>query len=213
MLMKTIRLLNFLFITFLINPSVIFCQSDSTTKTIRFHDTNTYIDIQFPQNVKPIITAQFWTYFNKTYWELRYNYEDRKTGSILLGRAIDLEQENLLQLIPTIGITFGNRLGISPGLTTVLESKQVRAFSQNQYFIGRKKYESFFLSWSAVLFRMKGALFLGISEQVLSSNGYPLQVLSTPVVSFKKLPWYIDFYYYNFWNNDKMIAIGIQNIL
>jgi hypothetical protein len=89
-------------------------------------------------------------------------------------------------------------------------STWIRGFSQNQYSIGLQTMNNFYFSWSAVVVRVKGKIFLGISEQIYAPIRNESQVLFAPMISLKLLPFVLEFFLYNFGKRNNLYAIGCQ---
>ena len=81
--------------------------------------------------------------------EARYNYEDRKTGSVFGGYLVDGGGKLTWSLTPMIGFVFGNTDGIAPGLETSLAWKKFDFYSESEYvFDFTAKENNFFYTWT-----------------------------------------------------------------
>ena len=71
------------------------------------------------------------SYFSPTFradrdWvhlEARYNYEDRKTGSLWFGYNLSFGEKLVLDVTPMVGGVFGNTTGVAPGYLFTLSYK------------------------------------------------------------------------------------------
>ena len=81
--------------------------------------------------------------------EVRYNYEDVKTASVFGGYRFETGQEFKLNVIPMLGIAFGNTDGIIPGLELELTWKKLDFYCESEYVIDFKGSENnYFYTWS-----------------------------------------------------------------
>jgi hypothetical protein len=77
--------------------------------------------------------------------EARYNYEDRKTGSIFGGYMFETGNKLVLTLTPMIGFVFGNTNGIAPGLEASLSWKKLDFYSETEFVVDFDGEENNFL--------------------------------------------------------------------
>lgn len=206
----------FLTILLLLSTSYIFSQTTipvNNKKDTVFHDPSTYIDFQFLKNDKPLITSQLWMYIKKMYIEARYNYEDRQTFSLYVGRSFKMGKDNVFEVIPMIGGSVGKFKGISPATTMILEAGWIRGFSQNQYSVNlAEKNQNFFFDWTALVVHTYKPIYLGVSLQNFALQNSKKQLYFGPMVSVKKLPVIIEVFAYNLYTNLPMWALGTQYI-
>lgn len=80
--------------------------------------------------------------------EVRYNYEDQRTGSVWGGYNFSFGQKLRLDITPMIGGVFGDTTGIAPGFELSLSYHKITLSSNGEYvFDTRNRNESFFYSW------------------------------------------------------------------
>src|SRR5262249_6569629 len=65
--------------------------------------------------------------------EARYNYEDRRTGSLWAGYNFSAGEKLLFRITPMIGGVFGRTTGIAPGCEASLSYKRVELSISNEY--------------------------------------------------------------------------------
>jgi hypothetical protein len=106
-------------------------------------------------------------YYRNMYAEARYNYEDLQTASLFAGYSFSDDAHAVnWELIPMLGIAFGNTKAILPGLTTNLSYKQINFSSQNEYAFDLDDEQSnFFYSWSELTYTLKPWFEPGIVAQ------------------------------------------------
>ena len=80
---------------------------------------------------------------------VRYNYEDRETGSVWLGCNFGGGDKIAWELTPMLGGVVGTTAGVAPGYTFSLSYWRLELASESEYVIdARDTAESFFYNWS-----------------------------------------------------------------
>jgi hypothetical protein len=78
----------------------------------------------------------------------RYNYEDKKTGSLWLGYNFSAGEKLVFEATPMIGGVFGTTTGLAPGYLASLSWKRIELSTEGEYVFDTKEYRgSFFYSW------------------------------------------------------------------
>lgn len=81
--------------------------------------------------------------------EARYNYEDRNTGSIWIGKNFGTGDSLVLEFSPILGGVFGDSNGIAPGYEGSLSWKKFELYSETEYLIDADDIaDSFLYNWS-----------------------------------------------------------------
>ena len=81
--------------------------------------------------------------------EARYNYEDRKTGSLWLGYTVGGGEEIEWEITPMLGGAFGRTAGIVPGYRGSVGWWRLTLSSEGEYLFDLDdESESFFYNWS-----------------------------------------------------------------
>jgi|GEM_PF-1456929 len=183
----------------------------SSFKEKKIHDSGVYSSFQFPYKSDLLLTPQAWIHFKKIYFEARYNYEAINTFSLYCGRSFLLGKNEGLEIIPGLGGSLGIFNGVSPYLGVNLGFNKITLFSQNQYSINTSCRDGdFFFSWSAIMYNAYKSVHFGVSEQVfVPVNGNAI-INYGPMLSLVNDPFSIEFYAYNFWDNNSMWAVGLQ---
>lgn len=65
--------------------------------------------------------------------EARYNYEDRKTGSVWAGYNFSAGEKLTFEITPMIGGIFGDTTGVAPGFEMTLGWRRLELYSESEY--------------------------------------------------------------------------------
>src|SRR5688572_8207402 len=83
------------------------------------------------------------------HFEARYNYEDRKTGSVWAGYNFEGGGTVAWEFTPMVGGVFGRTKGVAPGYTGSLSWWKLDFYSEGEYvFDAVQSSDSFFYNWS-----------------------------------------------------------------
>lgn len=127
---------------------------------------------------------------NRLHLEGRYNYEDRKTGSLFAGWRLEAGRKLQLAVTPMAGIVFGNTNGAAPGLELELNYKKFDYYSETEYVLDFSGLESNFLyTWGELGFSPVEPLRMGFVYQRtrLYHNDFEVQKGLFALFSFWKL--------------------------
>jgi hypothetical protein len=81
--------------------------------------------------------------------EGRYNYEDRETGSVFVGRNFEAGENVTLTAVPLFGLVFGNTNGIAPGAEIEIAWRRLSLYAESEYvFDLEESDDSFLYTWS-----------------------------------------------------------------
>jgi len=95
--------------------------------------------------LQPTVSAQR----GRLYFEGRYNYEERDTGSLFGGYQFSFGKEVTLDLTPMLGAVVGEVDGVAPALELDLNWKSLNYYSEMEYlFDFTDREENFFYAWS-----------------------------------------------------------------
>jgi hypothetical protein len=98
--------------------------------------------------------------------EGRYNYEDRRTGSLFVGSNYQIAEEPSLEITPMLGGVVGRTDGVAPGLIVELTWRLFDLHSESEYvFDLRDVNASFFYSWSELGAALGAHLRVGLAVQ------------------------------------------------
>ncbi len=209
---KTALFFNFIFLLTVISNSSHAQLSDVNSKApnTRFFNPNIYSILQIQNKTDPEITSIFWIYTKKLYFEAHYNYEERRTFSLSIGKSFKLGKKKELEIIPMLGGGIGQFNGILPSLSLVYEGQNIRGSSQSQYLITLEKYKiNQFSNWTQIGHKIYKKVFLGVSDIITIPNNGTINNLFSPAISIKTRKFIFEGYAYNFWDNP-LWAIGMQ---
>ncbi len=100
------------------------------------------------------------------YTELRYNYEDIKTGSLYFGRSFAGGKNLEFDIIPMLGIVVGKYNGASAAVNIELEYKNLFLSIHPQYTINKDKdADTFYFNWSELAYQPLKFMYAGVSVQ------------------------------------------------
>jgi hypothetical protein len=98
--------------------------------------------------------------------EARYNYEDRRTGSLFGGWTFSFGEKTTLDLTPMLGAVFGDTDGIAPGLELYFQWGPLEYYSESEIvFDLHDETSSFFYNWSELTGRPLKWLRAGLALQ------------------------------------------------
>ena len=98
--------------------------------------------------------------------EARYNYEDRRTGSLFGGWTFSFGDKTTLDVTPMLGAVFGNTDGVAPGLELYFEWGPLEYYSESEVvFDLHDEASSFFYNWSELTGRPLKWLRAGLALQ------------------------------------------------
>jgi len=125
------------------------------------------------------------SYFSPTFradrdWvhlEARYNYEDRKTGSVWLGYNLSFGEKLVLDVTPMVGGIFGNTSGVAPGYLFTLSYKKISLYSEGEFVVDTKNSDSnFFYNWNELAYAPTDWVRFGLASQRTRIYQTPLDV-------------------------------------
>jgi len=125
------------------------------------------------------------SYFSPTFradrkWahlEARYNYEDRRTGSLWLGYNVSFGEKLVLEATPMVGGIFGNTTGVAPGYLLTLSYKKISLYSEGEFVFDTKNSGgNFFYNWNELTYSPTDSLRFGLASQRTRAYQTPLDV-------------------------------------
>jgi hypothetical protein len=125
------------------------------------------------------------SYFSSTFradrnWahlEARYNYEDRKTGSIWFGYNVRFGEKLVLEATPMVGGIFGKTAGVAPGYLFGLSYKKIALYSEGEFVFDTKNTGgNFFYSWNELTYAPTDWFRAGLVSQRTRAYQTPLDV-------------------------------------
>jgi hypothetical protein len=125
------------------------------------------------------------SYFSSTFradrdWvhlEARYNYEDRKTGSVWLGYNVSFGEKLILDATPMVGGIFGKKTGVAPGYLFTLSYKKISLYSEGEFVFDTKNSGgNFFYNWNELTYSPTDWVRFGLASQRTRAYQTPLNV-------------------------------------
>lgn len=125
------------------------------------------------------------SYFSPTFradrkWahlEARYNYEDRKTGSLWFGYNVSFGEKLVLEATPMVGTIVGNTTGVAPGYLFTLSYKRLSLYSEGEFVFNTKgTTDNFFYAWNELTYTPTDWFRAGLVSQRTRAYQTPLDV-------------------------------------
>jgi len=80
--------------------------------------------------------------------EARYNYEDRETGSVFLGRNFEFGENVTFTAVPMVGLVLGSTMGVAPGAEVGMSWRRLELYAESEYVIDvEESSDSFLYTW------------------------------------------------------------------
>ena len=178
---------------------------DSLTSKWSFSANSYYYIVPGDNSLTFIATADH----KKLHFEARYNYEDDKTASAFAGWRFVANGEAELEVVPMLGIVFGNTNGLAPGLELSASFRKFDFYSESEYVFDFSGQENNFLyTWGELAINIK-SFRTGLSWQrtLLYQTDYEIQHGVFAEYSFGKLT--AGAYYFNPFSNDDVVIISL----
>jgi hypothetical protein len=110
------------------------------------------------------ITPLFYADYKFFHFEGRYNYEDKNTASVFVGRRFETGNKCIFGATPMMGIVFGNTTGFAPGLLLDLSYGKFDFYSESEFLFDSDFSENnFFYTWTEMAVSPTEHLRAGIS--------------------------------------------------
>ena len=190
---------------FFCSPSFAQLQQDSLKSKWTFSANGYYYIVPDDNSLTFIATADH----KKLHFEARYNYEDRKTASTFAGWRIAANGEVELEVVPMLGIVFGNTNGLAPGLELSATFRKFDFYSESEYvFDFSGKENNFLYTWGELAINIK-SFRTGLSWQrtLLYQTDYDIQHGVFAEYSFGKLT--AGAYYFNPFSGEDVVIISL----
>jgi len=145
------------------------------------------------------------------YAEMRYNYEELRTGSVYFGKTFSPKGTVESSFTPSLGIVAGNYTGASLALNTGLNYKNIFFNSQAQYTVSAEKTgNNFYYNWSDLYYQSLPWLFTGVTMQQTLLYNTGLKMETGVLMGFRRGRWTIPVYLFNVLNEKKYFVIGMN---
>ncbi len=202
--------------------ALVFASLQSMCQKNELHgEATTYMSIHSAKQISGLGYASIYNHTN--FWQVRYNYEDQNTVSFLWGKPFSKQKKFFVEAIPTIGLSVGNFIGVSPAVQLYAENGQFEFFSSNQTsFCITDIKKSFFFNWTEALFKFRDIVKVGAAFQY--TKGYPAALTQNkevvqqepaqlidvgPLVGFQYKKFYLSGYFFNLWQPQRHYAVSL----
>jgi hypothetical protein len=101
--------------------------------------------------------------------EGRFNYEDRDTASVFIGRNFETGEEVTFTAVPMFGVVFGSTTGVAPGAEIEIGWRRLALYSETEYVFdldaNEESHDSFLYTWGEVTISLTDWLRAGLVVQ------------------------------------------------
>ena len=203
------KIIKCIFLLFIIcfNSNFIWAQKQDNL----FHDAAFFNTIEWGKEEHPYITPQAWFYIKDFYVEARYNYEYEKTGSLYFGRSFTCKKKVDAEIIPMIGLVYGETKGISPGFNFKLDYKKNSTSTQCQYtFDLNDDNNSFFWDWTTAYIRINEHFGIGSAFRVLIPKSGNNDIKIGPMLRYEIKSCILEACAFNLWQKHPVWSIDFE---
>ena len=160
--MRGLMLLLFSALPFTTFSQIAITAPDSVTDKPWSFETSLFY-YSFPHE-EDVFTPILYLDYNALHFELRYNYEDRKTASFFGGYRFETGGKVELGITPIVGFVTGNTKGVAPGLEIDIVFNKFDFYSESEWLFDLDdKENNFIYTWSEVAFSPNESIRTGIS--------------------------------------------------
>ena len=132
------------------------------------------------------------------HFEARYNYEERRTGSLWAGYNVSGGGELAWTFTPMVGSVFGDITGVAPGYTGSLDWRMVDFYTEGEWvFDGAAAADDFLYHWSELALAPAGWCRLGLVTQRTRVYGTEREVQRGVLVGFNSGNFDVSTYVFN----------------
>jgi hypothetical protein len=102
-----------------------------------------------PPEESPYFSPIFYADRGALHLEARYNYEDRETGSVFIGRNFEFGEGVAVTAVPMFGLVLGSTQGVAPGAEVGISWRRLELYAESEYvFDLEESDDSFLYTWS-----------------------------------------------------------------
>ncbi len=143
--------------------------------------------------------------------EFRYNYEERKTGSVYIGKNFSRDSAFSYSITPMLGWVFGQYNGGSVALNADVAYKKFYLSVQTQYTMSKNsRAENFFYTWGEIGYDVTPWLYTGVSSQLTKLYKEKIETEYGILVGFNVKKISVPVYVFSPFGNDINFLIGIN---
>ncbi len=187
-------------------PSTAIVKPQPTADTWLF---TTYVDGYIAPHSSFLASPVFTADHNHLHLEARYGYEDRYLGSLWGGYNLSGGAKVKWTLTPMLGVVFGQRTGIAPGLEGSVSYKRLSFYSSAEYvFDVQNRDNNFFYAWPQLTYAPLNWLRVGVAAQHTKVYATKLNTDYGPEISVSHKRFYFTSYILNPHNPIVILELG-----
>lgn len=148
---------------------------------------------------------------NGLHTELRYNYEERKTASVYIGKNFSRDSSFSYSVTPMLGLVFGQYNGCSVALNADADYKKFFISVQTQYTAGKNAVsENFFYTWAETGYQPLDWFYAGVSSQLTNVYEENAVLEYGLLVGFNIKKITVPVYVFSPFGNNRNFIVGIN---
>jgi hypothetical protein len=161
--------------------------------------------------VSTIVPKVYYQSRHNWYGEVRYNYEELQTVSLIAGKMFSHKKIFSYSITPVAGLVLGRLNGGILGANINTEYKNLFFSSESQYtFSVEKRAENFFFNWSEFGYQFVSIMYVGLALQVthpyeIKNNWEPAVMMG---LTYKN--WTFPLYAFNPARYNRNFVLGIN---
>jgi len=143
--------------------------------------------------------------------EFRYNYEERKTASVYIGKNFSRDSTLSYSVTPMLGWVFGKYNGGSVALNADAEYKKIFVSVQTQYTASKNSAaENFFYTWAETGYQPVDWFYAGVSTQLTRVQDEKASVEYGVLVGFNIKKITVQVYVFSLCSKDRNFIVGMN---
>lgn len=189
-------------ILFLTYNSVLLAQTEGGVE--QYH----YLGLGEANTIVPVVHMQS---KKGLYGEVRYNYDEKNTFSVLFGKSFSRQQKIKWSVTPMVGVAMGNLNGFTAAVNIAAERERFFVNSQSQATVSTtSRHSNFLFNWCEFGYQPLNWLYAGVSlqhtqvsrEKALWEPGILIGII------YKKLSFPI--YIFNTFSTNRFFILGVN---
>jgi len=143
--------------------------------------------------------------------EFRYNYEERKTASVYIGKNFSMDSNFSYSITPMLGWVFGKYNGGSLALNADADYKKVFVSVQTQYTVSKNgAAENFFYTWAETGYQPVDWFYAGVSTQLTKVHKEKIVAEYGVLVGFNIKKITVPVYVFSPFSKERNFILGIN---
>lgn len=145
------------------------------------------------------------------YTEFRYNYEERKTASVYIGKNFSRDSTLSYSITPMLGWVFGRFNGGSVALNADADYKKIFVSVQTQYTASKNgAAENFFYTWAETGYQPVDWFYAGVSTQLTKVYEEKAEMEYGVLVGFNIKKITVPVYVFSPFGNNRNFIVGVN---